>query len=412
MPCYGGQVNTSTIYYNTGSYQNTGSYSQYFLGQRGAEVRALQQMLNNAGFSVGLIDGVYGRKTERAYLAYQAEFPNPSTTLPCSPYYGGPTPVCPPTVTPTYSTPVISGVSGSQSLTVNQAGTWNVNAYSVNGGTLSYSVNWGDQHTYPYLNSSSAGSAYYSQQTATFTHTYLQAGTYTAVFTVTNSLGQSAQTSLTINIVSGINNPSLYITTTTLPSATLGTSYYANISGTGGSGSYTWTITSGTLPLGLTFTNARCFSYPCQTSAIISGTPIVAGSRSFTVSLASGINVTNQTYTINVYGGINPTIAPVIYSLSPISGTIGTQVTIFGIGFNSYSTNTVNFGYGGSLSAYSYNGSSLTFSVPASLSNCSYAGQYCSQAYIPLSPGTYPISVTNSNGTSNTMNFTVVRYPY
>ena len=39
---------------------------------------------------------------------------------------------------------VISSVSGLQSLNVNQTGTWKVNASSSNGGTLSYSVDWGD----------------------------------------------------------------------------------------------------------------------------------------------------------------------------------------------------------------------------------------------------------------------------
>jgi len=93
----------------------------------------------------------------------------------------------------------ISGVSGPQTLNVNQQGTWKVTAYSTNGEDLSYSVYWGDE--YVYAQSQSAMSfAPRSQQSATFTHSYLARGLYTPVFTVTNNIGQSAQTSLSVNV--------------------------------------------------------------------------------------------------------------------------------------------------------------------------------------------------------------------
>lgn len=99
----------------------------------------------------------------------------------------------------TSSVPVISGISGPQTLNINQEGTWIVAAYDKNGGTLSYSALWGDE---AYITSSSAGLFKYPElgQTATFTHTYVQAGIYTPKFTVTNSLGKSAKTSLSVKV--------------------------------------------------------------------------------------------------------------------------------------------------------------------------------------------------------------------
>ncbi len=107
--------------------------------------------------------------------------------------------------------PVISSVSGSQTLNVNQMGTWTINASSSNGGNLTYSVNWGDVYSTDILKGNSLIQP--QSQTATFTHTYSQIGTYTPVFTVTseNTIrcittpcpgnGGSAQTSLTVNVV-------------------------------------------------------------------------------------------------------------------------------------------------------------------------------------------------------------------
>ncbi len=99
---------------------------------------------------------------------------------------------------------------------------------------------------------------------------------------------------------------------------------------------------------------------------------------------------------------VNGTIpAPVISSLSPTSGPVGTQVSITGTNF-SYE-NTIN-GQGTSgdfqVHTYSYNGRTLSFVIPAELANTSWAGQ-------PVVPGVYKIQVGSTNGSSNKYNFTV-----
>ena len=94
--------------------------------------------------------------------------------------------------------PVISGINGPQSLNVNQQGTWTVKASAPNGGNLSYSVIWGDEmEKNPAFNR--------LEQNATFTHSYSQAGIYNPSFTVTNRNGQSAQTSLSVNVGDSIS---------------------------------------------------------------------------------------------------------------------------------------------------------------------------------------------------------------
>ena len=62
-------------------------------------------------------------------------------------------------------------------------------------------------------------------------------------------------------------------TTSPLNPGTLNTPYAATLSATGGTAPYSWTVTAGTLPAGLTL----------STTGILSGTPTAAGTSMFTV---------------------------------------------------------------------------------------------------------------------------------
>jgi hypothetical protein len=75
--------------------------------------------------------------------------------------------------------------------------------------------------------------------------------------------------------ITGITKP-LAIMTSTLPSATDGTVYSAPLSATGGTPSYTWSISSGKLPAGLTL---------AATTGTISGMPTATGTSSFTATV-------------------------------------------------------------------------------------------------------------------------------
>ena len=98
------------------------------------------------------------------------------------------------------SVPVISGTQGPQNLKVNETGTWRILATDSNGGDLSYSVDWGD---IPSARSNISSDLHYlpTQQFSSFTHSYTQVGNYTVVFNVMNSVGRSASTSLSVNVI-------------------------------------------------------------------------------------------------------------------------------------------------------------------------------------------------------------------
>jgi hypothetical protein len=67
----------------------------------------------------------------------------------------------------------------------------------------------------------------------------------------------------------------LSITTASLPSITVGTPYSVTLSASGGVLPYTWSVSSGALPAGLSLSPA----------GVISGTPTAQGTSSFTVAV-------------------------------------------------------------------------------------------------------------------------------
>lgn len=86
------------------------------------------------------------------------------------------------------------------------------------------------------------------------------------------------------------------ITTTTLPVATVNTAYSAAIQASGGCAPYSWAITSGSLPPGISQKVSST-----TTSLNLSGTPTTAASYSFTVSV-TGCNghIASDAYKMNV----------------------------------------------------------------------------------------------------------------
>jgi large repetitive protein len=175
--------------------------------------------------------------------------------------------------------------------------------------------------------------------------------------TVTQSLG--------INI-----NAQLIISTTSLPSGYAGNTYYQNIAATGGVPTYSWSVTSGSLPAGLSLNSS---------TGAIAGTPSTAGTSNFTVQLQDGNNVTVSTNLSIVVNG------PLIISTASLpAGYLG----------NAYNQTLTA---AGGVAPYSW----PVISLPAGLSLNSSTGAITGT---PTSPGSYGFTAQvqdSNNATAN-----------
>jgi hypothetical protein len=107
-------------------------------------------------------------------------------------------------------------------------------------------------------------------------------GRYSLTVYVTDALGTTASRSYTLN-VSAVTYPTLTISTSSLSSATKGSSYSFTMSGSGGTGSgYSWSATG--LPSGLSMSSG----------GVISGTPGASGNFSVVVRLQDSRGSSSQ----------------------------------------------------------------------------------------------------------------------
>lgn len=123
------------------------------------------------------------------------------------------------------------------------------------------------------------------------------AGTYTFTVQVSDSQSPTAATSSRSFTVT-VSCPPLLIDTSTLSSGTSGTSYSQTLSATGGMTPYTWSISSGILPAGLSLD---------ATNGIISGITNDVGSFNITIQVADTQNppaTASRSYSFNITNAI------------------------------------------------------------------------------------------------------------
>ena len=137
-----------------------------------------------------------------------------------------------------------------------------------------------------YTVTSSPGGRTATGTASPITVTGLANGTpYTFTVHATNVVGRGPESSPSNSVTP---TTPLTITTTSLAAGRLNRSYSATLKATGGISPYTWTITSGALPLGLKLG---------ASTGTISGTPTSTGTFSFTVSVGDSSKPTSQTKT-------------------------------------------------------------------------------------------------------------------
>ena len=170
---------------------------------------------------------------------------------------------------------------------------------------------------------------------------------------------------------SGSGGSGLNIASTSLPDATVSQSYSTTLQATGGTAPYSWSVTGGSLPAGLSL----------STSGQITGTPTATGNYSFTVKVQD-LHMSTSSSNINLKITGAP---PGISSISPSTGSTngGTSVTISGK--NLQVGATVTFGGVAGTSVNVISSTQMTAVTPAHAA------------------GSVDVVVTNPNGKSATL---------
>jgi hypothetical protein len=149
-----------------------------------------------------------------------------------------------------------------------------------------------------------------SLSAATISGTPAIAGTSSFVLSVTDSstpVPQTFKQSLSINIATSVSP--LQVTTNFLPNDEVGSPYSIGLSATGGTTAYTWSISSGTLPPGLSLNSS---------TGTISGTPTVVGALNFTVQVRDSTTPAAQTATKPLSLTVLP--APLVITTGALPG--------------------------------------------------------------------------------------------
>ena len=187
-----------------------------------------------------------------------------------------------------------------------QVGTAYSTTLAASGGTTPYSWSISSGALPGGLTLSSAG---------TISGTPTASGSFTFTAKVTDSTTPTAQTatkSFTLTIAAAVT--SVTISTSSVPSGQVGTAYSTTLAASGGTTPYSWSISSGALPGGLTLSSA----------GTISGTPTASGSFTFTAKVTDSTTPTAQTATNSFTLTVAAAVSPVTITTSTIpAGQVG-----------------------------------------------------------------------------------------
>ncbi len=172
-----------------------------------------------------------------------------------------------------------------------------------------------------------------SSTTGLLSGTPTTAGSYPFTVKITDTTGGSATQPATL-VIAAV--PSL--ANTAPPSGQAAVAYSDALAVTGGTGPFTWAVSGGSLPPGLTLNTS---------TGLLSGTPTTAGLYSFTVRVTDSFGLT-ATQSLNVTVAVGPLVISASASASTVAqgANLGYTVTI---------TNTAASAYSG-----------VTFSIPLS----------------------------------------------
>lgn len=194
-------------------------------------------------------------------------------------------------------------------------------------------------------------------------------GTFNFTVKLTDAASQTATQTYTLMV----NGAIVAVTPSTLPNGQAGVSYSQSVSASGGTSTYTYAVTAGALPAGISLSN----------TGALSGTPTASGTFNATVtatdsSTGTGPYTGSRAYSI--------TIAAPSLSLSPASVVSAS----YGVAYSQ------TFTAGGGTAPYSYTESG---SLPSGMT---WNAATATLAGTPTQTGTFPFSVTTTDSTGGT----------
>ena len=235
---------------------------------------------------------------------------------------------------------------------------------SVSGGNAPYTWTLASGTLPPGLSISSSGT------TGTISGTPTTAGSYTFTIQVRDSRGIIAAKSFTVVI----SAPAITITGT-LANGSAGAEYAGILSASGGTSPYTWELTSGSLPTGLTL-NAE--------TGRITGIPRTAGTYTFKIQATDTDGLTaSRTFTIKITGTI-------------IALTINGSLAAAGYQGSSYSG---ELRAGGGISPYTW---TYSGNLPDGM-NFTSSGNVAKVTGIPTETGTFTFTINLSDAIGTTI---------
>ncbi|WP_378940910.1 putative Ig domain-containing protein [Mesorhizobium sp. ANAO-SY3R2] len=219
------------------------------------------------------------------------------------------------------------------------------------------------------------GTATASGTSITYTPTSGYSGSDTFAYTATNASGTSSPATVTITV----SAPTLALSPAAgaLAGGTVGTAYSQTITATGGTAPYSYAITSGAVPAGLTLNTS---------TGKISGTPTASGTANFTVTATDTNGATGAAaYSLTISGA--PPVA------SAVSATVAANS----------SANPITLSLSG--------GAATSVAVSTAAAHGTATASGTSITYTPTSgysgSDTFAYTATNASGTSSPATVTI-----
>ncbi|WP_421405413.1 putative Ig domain-containing protein [Agrobacterium fabrum] len=266
----------------------------------------------------------------------------------------------------TYLAPTITLIPSAGALPSAQAGAAYSQSVTASGGTASYAYS---------LTNGALPSGVTISAGGGISGTPVEVGAFSFTITATDANGHLGTAAYTLNV----SAPSIIVSPSTLPAGILNNAYSQTVVATGGTAAYTYGVTAGALPSGLTL----------STAGVLSGTPTAIGSFNFTI-----------TATDSTTGGAAPyagsqnyilTTTAMGFSFTPAAGSLpgGTK----GVAY----TQAITVSGGSSPYTYAITAGSL----PPGLSLNSTTGAV---EGIPTTQGSYNFTITASDLNNDTSN--------